>query len=161
MLSWKGTKLWIGTWVMSRRRACISIKLLYFFDNLFSYIKICMRNDWNHSQSIALTYLCCCCCCCFSRVRLFATPWTRAHQASLSITNSRSPPRPMSIKSMMPSNHLILWHPLLLLPSIFPSIRVFSNKSALQMRWSKYWSFSFIKSSGISRVELSWGGQAL
>ena len=64
-------------------------------------------------------------------------------QASLSITNSRSPPKPMSIESVMPSNHLILCHPLLLLPSIFPSIKVFSNKSALCIRWPKYWSFSF------------------
>ena len=78
-----------------------------------------------------------------SRVRLFATPWTTAHQASLSITNSRSPPKPMSIESVMPSNHLILCHPLLLQPSIFPSIRVFSNESALCIRWPKYWSFSF------------------
>ena len=65
------------------------------------------------------------------------------HQASLSITNSRSPPKPTSIESMMPSNHLILHHPLLLLPSIFPSIRVFSNESALHIRWPNYWSFSF------------------
>ena len=73
-----------------------------------------------------------------SRVQLFATPWITAHQASLSITNSRSPPKPMSIESMMPSNHLILWHPLLFLPSIFPSIRVFSNESAPHIRWPKY-----------------------
>ena len=78
-----------------------------------------------------------------SRVRLFATPWTAAHQASLSITNSRSPPKPMSIESVMPSNYLILCRPLLLLPSIFPSIRIFSNESFLCMRWPKYWSFSF------------------
>ena len=78
-----------------------------------------------------------------SRVWLFAAPWTVAHQASLSITKSRSPPRPMSIESMMPSNHLILCCPLLLLPSIFPSIRVFSNESALHVRWPKYWSFTF------------------
>ena len=77
-----------------------------------------------------------------SRVRLFATPWTAARQASLSITNSQSPPKPMSFESVMPSNHLILSHPLLL-PSIFPSIRVFSNDSALHIRWPKYWSFSF------------------
>ena len=69
--------------------------------------------------------------------------WTTACQASLSITNSRSLPKPMSIESMMPSNHLILCHPLLLLPSIFPSIRVFSNESALPIRWPKYWRFSF------------------
>ena len=78
-----------------------------------------------------------------SHVRLFATPWTTARLASLSITNSRSPPKPMSIEPVVPSNHLILCHPLLLLPSIFPSIRVFSNESALPIRWPKYWSFSF------------------
>ena len=78
-----------------------------------------------------------------SRVWLFVTPWTAALQASLSITNSRSPPKPMSIESVMPSNHLILCHPLLLLSSIFPSIRVFSNESALCIKWPKYWSFSF------------------
>ena len=70
-------------------------------------------------------------------------PWTIARQASLSITNSRSPPKPMSIESVMPSNHLILCHPLLLLPSIPSSIRVFSNESALCIRWPNYWSFSF------------------
>ena len=78
-----------------------------------------------------------------SPVRLFATPWTAACQASLSIINSRSPPKPMSIELMMPSNHLILCWFLLLLPSIFPSIRVFSNESALRIRWPKYWSFGF------------------
>ena len=77
------------------------------------------------------------------RVRLFATPWIAAHQASLSITNSRSSLRLMSIKSGMPSSHLILCHPLLLLPPIPPSIRVFSNEPTLRMRWPKYWSFSF------------------
>ena len=78
-----------------------------------------------------------------SRVRLPLTPWTAAHQASLSINNSRSLPKLMSIESVMPSNHLILYHPLLLLPSVFLSIRVFSNQSALCIRWPKYWSFSF------------------
>ena len=78
-----------------------------------------------------------------SHVRLFATPWTAACQASLSITNSQSLPKPMSIESGMPSNHLILCCPLLLLPSIFPSIGVFSNESALHIRWPRYWSFSF------------------
>ena len=71
------------------------------------------------------------------------TPWTAARQASLSITNSRSPPKPMSIELVMRSNHHILCHPLLLLPPIPPSIRVFSNESALHIRWPKYWSFSF------------------
>ena len=78
-----------------------------------------------------------------SRVRLFATPWIAARQASLSITNSRSSLRLMSIESMMSSSHLILCHPLLLLPPLSPSIRVFSNESNLCMRWSKYWSFSY------------------
>ena len=78
-----------------------------------------------------------------SCVQLFLTPWTAARQASLSITNSRSSPKLMSIELLMPSNHLILCHPLLLQPSIFPSIRVFSNESTFPMRWPKYWSFSF------------------
>ena len=79
----------------------------------------------------------------FSRVQLFAVPWTAAHQASLSINNSPSLPKLMSLESVMPSSHLILCHPLLLLPSIFPSIKVFSNESVLCTRWPKYWSFSF------------------
>ena len=79
---------------------------------------------------------------------MFATPWTAEHQDSLSINNSWSLLRLMSIKSVMPSNYLILSHPLLLLPSIFPSIRIFSNESVLHIRWTKYWSFSFsIKTS--------------
>ena len=78
-----------------------------------------------------------------SRVRLFETPRTAAHQASLSITNSRSLPKLMSIELVMPSNHLILCCSLLLLPLIFPRIKVFSNESALHIRWPKYWSFSF------------------
>ena len=78
-----------------------------------------------------------------SHVQLFVTPWTRAHQASLSITNSQSLPKLMSIESVMPSNHLILCRPLLFPPSIFPSIRVFFNKSVLHIRWAKYWSCSF------------------
>ena len=85
-----------------------------------------------------------------SRLQLFATPWTAARQASLSITNSRSLPKPMSIESMMPFNRLILCHPLLLLPSIFRSIRVFSNESVLRIRWPKYCSFSF------SIIPLGW-----
>ena len=94
-------------------------------------------------------------------IQLFVTPWTAARQASLSITNSRSPPKPMSIKSLTPSNHLILCHPLLLLPSIFPSIRVFSNESVLRIRWPKYWSFSFSISpsdeySGLFSFRMDW-----
>ena len=87
-----------------------------------------------------------------SRVQLFATPWTAAGQASLSITNSRSLLKLMSIESVMPSNHLILCHPLLLLPSISPSIRGFSNELALRIRWPKYWNFSF--SSNLSNEYL-------
>ena len=93
-----------------------------------------------------------------SCVRLFATPWTAARHASLSITNSRSPPKPMSIVLVIPSNHFILCYPLLLLPSIFPSIRVFSNESALQIRCSKYWSFSFNinEHSGLISFRMDW-----
>ena len=78
-----------------------------------------------------------------SHVHLFATPWTAAHLASLSITNSQSLLKLMSIESVMPSYHLILCRPLLLLPSIFPSLRVFYNESVLQIKWPKSWSFSF------------------
>ena len=78
-----------------------------------------------------------------SHVQVFVTLWTTARQASLSITNSWCPPKPMSIESVMPSSHLILCRPLLFLPSIFPSISVFSNESGLRIRWPKYWSFSF------------------
>ena len=79
----------------------------------------------------------------FSHVRLFVTPWITGRQASLSNTNSRSPPKLMSIESVMSSSHLILGHPLLLLPPIPPSIRMFSSVSTLHMRWPEYWSFSF------------------
>ena len=82
-----------------------------------------------------------------SHVWLFATPWTTAHHDTLSFTKSQSLLKLMSIESVMPSNHLILCHPLLLLPSIFPSIRVFSNESALHIRWPKYWHFSVSLSS--------------
>ena len=96
-----------------------------------------------------------------SHVWLFATPWTTAHQASLSITNTQSLLKLISIESVMPSNHLILCHPLLLLPSIFPSIRVFSNEWALCIRWPKYWSFSFNispsnKHSGLISFRVDW-----
>ena len=96
-----------------------------------------------------------------SRVQLFVTPWTAARQASLSITNSQSLLKLMSIESVIPSNHLILCCPLLLLPSIFPSIRVFSNESILCIRWPKYWSFSFNISpsneySGLISFRMDW-----
>ena len=89
-----------------------------------------------------------------SHIQLFATPWTAAHQAFLSITSSRSLLKLIFIESVMPSNHLILCRPLLLLPSIFPSIRVFSNELALRIRWPKYWSFSFIIISSNEYSEL-------
>ena len=96
-----------------------------------------------------------------SRVWLFATPWAAARQASLSITNSQSSPRLTSIKSVMPSNHLILCRPLLLLPPIPPSIRVFSNESTLRMRWPKYYSFSFSinpsnEHPGLVSIRMDW-----
>ena len=96
-----------------------------------------------------------------SCVWLFVTPWTAAHQASPSITNSRSLLRLMSTESVMPSNHLIPCHPLLFLPSIFPSIRVFSSESVLRIRWPKYWSFSFSFSpsneySGLISFRMDW-----
>ena len=96
-----------------------------------------------------------------SRVQLFATPWIAARQASLSIKNSRSSLKLMSIESVMPSSHLILCHPLLLLPPIPTSIRVFSNESALRMRWPMYWSFSFTISpsnehTGLMSFRMDW-----
>ena len=96
-----------------------------------------------------------------SCVQLFATPWTAAHQASQSLTNSQSLLKLMSIESVMPSNHLILWNPLLLLPSIFPSMRVFSSESVLHIRWPKYWSFSFSinpsnEYSGLISFRIDW-----
>ena len=96
-----------------------------------------------------------------SCVQLFVTPWTAAHQSSLSITKSQRLLKLMSIQSVIPSNHLILSHPLLLLPSVFPSIMVFSNESALLTRWPKYWSFSFSISpsndySGLISFRIDW-----
>ena len=107
----------------------ISIKIqMAFFTEIE---KTSLKFSWTHSSVQLL-----------SRVQFFVTPWTAARQASLSNTNSWSLLRLMSIESVMPSNHLILCHPLLLLPSIFHSIRVFSNESVLHIRWPKYWSFS-------------------
>ena len=96
-----------------------------------------------------------------SRVSLFVTPWTAARQASLSISNSRSLFKLMSIELVMPSNHLILCHPLLILPSILPSIRVFSSESVLRIKWPKYWSFSFSicpfnEYSGLISFRMDW-----
>ena len=108
--------------------------LLYLFTTLF-YLLISRKHMIPIPQFSSVQSL--------SRVWLFVTPWIAAHQASLSITNSWSSPKLMSMDSVMPSSHLILCHPLLLLPPIPPSIKVFSNESTLRMRWPKYWSFSF------------------
>ena len=115
-----------------RRRGRQRVRWLDCFTNTYCLLKYNHQSGYvfNSVQSL-------------SRVPLFATPWTAAHQASLSITNPHSLLKLMSIESVMPFNHLILCRPLLLLPSIFPSIRVISNESALHIRWPKYWSFSF------------------
>ena len=113
---------------------------------MYVYVYIC-----THISSVPL----------LSHVQLFATPWTTACQASLSISNSQSLLKLMSIESVIPSNHLILCHPLLLPTSIFPSIRVFSNESARRIKWPKYWSFSFNISSssehpGLISFRMDW-----
>ena len=106
---------------------------MVFWDKLFPSKLICWNPNLRHLSSVQS----------LSHVQLFATPWPAAHQASLSITNSQTLLKFTSIELVMPSNHLILCHPLLLLPSIFPSIRVFSSESVLCIMWLKYWSFSF------------------
>ena len=108
-------------------------KFLQIIQMTKRHIKICSTSLIIQFSSVQL----------LSRVRLFSTPWITAYQASLSITNSRSSLKLTSIESVVPSSHLILCRPLLLLPTIPPSIRVFSNESVLHMRWPKYWSFSF------------------
>ena len=102
----------------------------------FRKLTVSQKVDGNPGRTISSVQL-------LTSVRLFVTPWTAARQASLSITNSQSSPKLMSVESVMSYNHLTLCRPLLLLPSIFPSIRVFSNESAFRIRWPKYWSFSF------------------
>ena len=118
---------------MSTNRYSVSIKPCsdhFLISNLFNAFSVHTEGQFSSVQSL-------------SCVRLLETPWTAAHQASLSITNSRSLLKLMSIESVMPSNRLILYCPLLLLPSIFSSIRDFSNELVLRIRWPKYWSFSF------------------
>ena len=114
-----------------------------FFPRLLPWLFLLKQENW---VQVGLLLSC---------VPLFATPWTAAHQASLSFTVSQSLLKLMSSELVMPSNHLILCHPLLLLPSIFPSIRVFSNKLALRIRWPTYWSFSFSLSKWIFRLSCS------
>ena len=116
---------------------CVCVCVFIYFGSV-NHIDNCSRQSYgqNLHNSFSSVHL-------LSHVQLFATPWTAASQASLSITNSQSLLRLMSIELMKPSNHFILCFPLLLTPSIFPSIRVFSNESVLHIRWPKYWSFSF------------------
>ena len=134
---------WEGGWAPSRHNTCVVCKPMSCL--VFSKLPIvCFR-------SVQL----------FSHVQLFSTPWTAAHQASLSITNSQSSLKLMSIELVMPSNHLILCRPLLLLPSIMCNIRVFSNESVLHIRWPKYCSFSFSISpsneySGLISFRIDW-----
>ena len=132
----------------------MSVGLLHFSQQFWFLIQCCWSYSLEHSLQIGSVQS-------LSHVWLFVTPWTTAHQASLSITNSQSPPKPMSIESMMPSNHLILCRPLLLPPSIFSSIRGFSNESVLHIRWLEYWSFSFSISpsneySGLISFKMDW-----
>ena len=125
MAQWLDTG--ISVWDISQNAWSQDISCLYL---RWSFLR-----SWNNHHFSSVQSL--------SRVRLFATPWIAARQASLSIVNSRSLLKLMSIELVMPSSHLSLCHPLLLLPPIPPSIRVFSNESTLHMRWPKYWSFSF------------------
>ena len=121
-------------------------KTVFTLKELWNSGKVCRVQSVQSVQSL-------------SHVQLFATPWTAVHQAYLSITNSRSPPKPMSIVLVMPSNHLILCRPLLLLPLIFLSIRVFSSESALHIRWPKYWSFNISPSKehpGLISFRMDW-----
>ena len=153
---WKGWKSTITSLNMKHCKfpssswechSCVGISFLYWgYGNKFQ------EESWHYSVQFSSVLLLSC-------VWLFVIPWTAAHQASLSITNSWSLLKFMSIESVMPSNHLILWHPLLLPTSIFPSIRVFSNKSALHIRWPKYWSFSISPSndySGLISFRINW-----
>ena len=132
---------------------CKYIKKCFWWTYLRGHINCLKYGHWYFTQFGSVQLL--------SRVRLFATPWTAAHQASLSITKSWSSPKLMSIESVMPSNHLILCCPLLLLPSIFPNIRVFSKMSALLIRWPKYWEFqlqhqSFNEHPGLISFRMDW-----
>ena len=139
-LAWR-IKMHIAFITVSHGQTLDFISLLLFFSS-------CVFNLIRSVQSL-------------SRVQLFSAPWTAAHQASLSITNSWSLLKLMSIELVMPSNHLILCHPHHLLPSTFPNIRVFSNESLLRIRWPKYWSFSFSISpsneySGLISFRMDW-----
>ena len=130
-IRWVGQKIHLGFSI----RCYGKIWMNFLAHPVFVFQVLLIFNSFSSVQFSSVQLL--------SRVRLFATPWIAARQASLSITNSRSSLRLMFIKSVMPSSHLILCRPLLLLPPIPPSIRVFSNESTPHMRWPEYWSFSF------------------
>ena len=125
--TWKGSPLWEN--IHSICEITLQAPTAICYNTILTEISLWMIHSVNSVQSL-------------SHIQLFATPWTAAQQASLSIKNSQNPPNSMSIESVMPSKHLILCHPLLFLPSIFLSISVFSNESALCNRWPKYWIFS-------------------
>ena len=125
--TWKGSPLWEN--IHSICEITLQAPTAICYNTILTEISLWMIHSVNSVQSL-------------SRIQLFVTPWTAAQQASLSIKNSQNPPNSMSIESVMPSKHLILCHPLLFLPSIFLSISVFSNESALCNRWPKYWIFS-------------------
>ena len=159
----------LGTFRNFSPRQMLSIPgLLLFLKNLSIVDLQCCVSFRYTAKWFHCTCVCVCVYACISQsvqslscVRLFATPWTAACQASLPITNSQSLLKLMSIELVMPSNHLILGHPLLLPPSIFLSIRVFSNESVLRIRWPKYWSFSFNISpsneySGLISFRMDW-----
>ena len=139
---------------LSGSKAYTQITLPWFFPHIYHWSKL--LESWLHQLIHFVVQS-------LSHVQLFETPWTEAHQASLCFTISESLLKFLSIELVMPSNHLILCCPLLLLPSIFPSIRVFSNESALRIRWPKYWSFSFSISpsneySGLISFRKDWLG---
>ena len=138
------------TCIQISQKACQMVWYSHLFKNFPQFFVIHTVKGFHFSSVHSL-----------SHVWLFAISWMAAQQTSLSITNSQSLPKLMSIESVMPSNHLILCHPHLLLPSIFPSIRVFSNESALRIRWPKYWSFSLNISpsneySGLISFRMNW-----
>ena len=148
--------LWIRrreTWTLTKLSNHCMISVLTFSFQSFR-VPVCRARKLNELSSSSVHFTLC-------RVQLFETLWTLARQAFLSITNSQSLIKLMSIKLVMQSNHLILCHPLLLLPSILPSIRVFSNESVLPIRWTKYWSFSFSinlsnEYSGLISFRMDW-----
>ena len=153
----RGKTFWYETFIQKSqfqlKNICIQHILKYNIQYLSQKVKVSKVN-FTSSQSVQSVQS-------LSRVRLFATPWTAARQASLSITNSQSLLKLMSMELVMPSNHLILCRPLFLLPSIFSSIRVFSNESVLHIRWPEYWSFSFSISpsseySGLISLRMDW-----